>query len=111
MLFFFFKQKTAYEMRISDWSSDVCSSDLRKPGGCRTLRVRWQDPLPGIGSAGLPAPRFRGMLAPNCSFNPNPLRCFVQTCWELFHRKLTTFVAAGRVTSSVRPHTTTHEEA
>src|SRR3546814_6189194 len=27
--FFFFKQKTAYEMRISDWSSDVCSSDLR----------------------------------------------------------------------------------
>src|SRR3546814_20762032 len=28
MMFFFFKQKTAYEMRISDWSSDVCSSDL-----------------------------------------------------------------------------------
>src|SRR3546814_9311846 len=34
--FFFFKQKTAYEMRISDWSSDVCSSDLfflRAPDG------------------------------------------------------------------------------
>src|SRR3546814_1679699 len=29
MIFFFFKKKTAYEMRISDWSSDVCSSDLR----------------------------------------------------------------------------------
>src|SRR3546814_969004 len=29
MFFFVFKQKTAYEMRISDWSSDVCSSDLR----------------------------------------------------------------------------------
>src|SRR3546814_16614826 len=29
-LFFFFKQKTAYEMRISDWSSDACSSDLTK---------------------------------------------------------------------------------
>src|SRR3546814_5484552 len=29
MFVFFFKQKTAYEMRISDWSSDVCSSDLR----------------------------------------------------------------------------------
>src|SRR3546814_3391992 len=28
-IFFFFKQKTAYEMRISDWSSDVCSSDLQ----------------------------------------------------------------------------------
>src|SRR3546814_6999856 len=31
--FFFFKQKTAYEMRISDWSSDVCSSDLPTYGG------------------------------------------------------------------------------
>src|SRR3546814_8936911 len=30
IVFFFFKQKTAYEMRISDWSSDVCSSDLIK---------------------------------------------------------------------------------
>src|SRR3546814_2149077 len=34
--FFFFKQKTAYEMRISDWSSDVCSSDLRAKGYGRT---------------------------------------------------------------------------
>src|SRR3546814_2071096 len=32
-MFFFFKQKTAYEMRISDWSSDVCSSDLVHRGG------------------------------------------------------------------------------
>src|SRR3546814_6272981 len=31
-MFFFFKQKTAYEMRISDWSSDVCSSDLHARG-------------------------------------------------------------------------------
>src|SRR3546814_5517361 len=31
-MFFFFKQKTAYEMRISDWSSDVCSSDLPPDG-------------------------------------------------------------------------------
>src|SRR3546814_3592048 len=44
--FFFFKQKTAYEMRISDWSSDVCSSDLpgsadraRRPGGPPILQV------------------------------------------------------------------------
>src|SRR3546814_972628 len=36
VLFFFFKQKTAYEMRISDWSSDVCSSDLCHVEG-RTL--------------------------------------------------------------------------
>src|SRR3546814_10041077 len=33
--FFFFKQKTAYEMRISDWSSDVCSSDLVEIAGPR----------------------------------------------------------------------------
>src|SRR3546814_6637237 len=32
-IFFFFKQKTAYEMRISDWSSDVCSSDLETERG------------------------------------------------------------------------------
>src|SRR3546814_1566285 len=35
MLFYFFKQKTAYEMRISDWSSDVCSSDL--------ANIRWAE--------------------------------------------------------------------
>src|SRR3546814_4178436 len=34
---FFFKQKTAYEVRISDWSSDVCSSDLFKPVAERLL--------------------------------------------------------------------------
>src|SRR3546814_8605237 len=33
LCFFFFKQKTAYEMRISDWSSDVCSSDLHLLAG------------------------------------------------------------------------------
>src|SRR3546814_6460951 len=32
LCFLFFKQKTAYEMRISDWSSDVCSSDLKGEG-------------------------------------------------------------------------------
>src|SRR3546814_6987987 len=51
LFFFFFKQKTAYEMRISDWSSDVCSSDLeteaqrrlRREG--RNQRVLAQPPL------------------------------------------------------------------
>src|SRR3546814_4462974 len=38
---FFFKQKTAYEMRISDWSSDVCSSDLHAQGSkMGLLRIR-----------------------------------------------------------------------
>src|SRR3546814_9909423 len=37
--FFFFKQKTAYEMRISDWSSDVCSSDLESGPAARRYLV------------------------------------------------------------------------
>src|SRR3546814_2962614 len=60
VFFFFFKQKTAYEMRISDWSSDVCSSDLvmvcglggsvappcggreiRQTNECRDIRAGW----------------------------------------------------------------------
>src|SRR3546814_1986968 len=41
--FFFFKQKTAYEMRISDWSSDVCSSDLAC--GARVTGVDLTRPL------------------------------------------------------------------
>src|SRR3546814_15997978 len=44
MCFFFFKQKTAYEMRISDWSSDVCSSDL-------PAMARGQHHLGGAGDA------------------------------------------------------------
>src|SRR3546814_8847632 len=40
VIFVFFKQKTAYEMRISDWSSDVCSSDLCSPLIRRARRIR-----------------------------------------------------------------------
>src|SRR3546814_11595084 len=40
LLFFFFKQKTAYEMRISDWSSDVCSSDLPVAGNTARPQYR-----------------------------------------------------------------------
>src|SRR3546814_16728802 len=45
LFFFFFKQKTAYEMRISDWSSDVCSSDLLVGLGAT-------DPLPHLSATG-----------------------------------------------------------
>src|SRR3546814_8926498 len=51
MLFFFFKQKTAYEMRISDWSSDVCSSDLHRHSQCP--RCEW----PHRAGIGIPAAR------------------------------------------------------
>src|SRR3546814_3955181 len=45
LFFFFFKQKTAYEMRISDWSSDVCSSDLQhlayvRSGGAKQAAIQ-----------------------------------------------------------------------
>src|SRR3546814_3996961 len=46
-IFFFFKQKTAYEMRISDWSSDVCSSDLADLSSLTTAVV---------GGAAVPGP-------------------------------------------------------
>src|SRR3546814_5232676 len=44
----FFKQKTAYEMRISDWSSDVCSSDLLVIGGLRRQRQRRSEVEVGV---------------------------------------------------------------
>src|SRR3546814_3202939 len=46
LFFFFFKQKTAYEMRISDWSSDVCSSDLSGKPASKTLSLF--KPLPQL---------------------------------------------------------------
>src|SRR3546814_1551192 len=63
LLFFFFKQKTAYEMRISDWSSDVCSSDLQLPAvaltGCvvvvSPLIALMHDQLRGARAAGIRA--------------------------------------------------------
>src|SRR3546814_4471005 len=44
---FFFKQKTAYEMRISDWSSDVCSSDLGPCGPCSEIFFDHGEHIPG----------------------------------------------------------------
>src|SRR3546814_290115 len=66
--FFFFKQKTAYEMRISDWSSDVCSSDLAAwsvsadcTTGYRHISQAWRD-RHGGGEGG---ECFPGLLAPS----------------------------------------------
>src|SRR3546814_1763987 len=81
LVFFFFKQKTAYEMRISDWSSDVCSSDLDRTssdfpaGSFPPERVRTRPagsgggdahdgPVPGdqAGASGRPAVLSHGRL-------------------------------------------------
>src|SRR3546814_79237 len=48
--FFFYKQKTAYEMRISDWSSDVCSSDLSGPSSPGVISYFAEVPNPNFGS-------------------------------------------------------------
>src|SRR3546814_9949897 len=47
VVFFFFKQKTAYEMRISDWSSDVCSSDLPGAPARASGSAPWGRAAPG----------------------------------------------------------------
>src|SRR3546814_3458748 len=57
--FFFFKQKTAYEMRISDWSSDVCSSDL--PERQRLRKIATQLAL--LGLQGFMMQRAAGRIA------------------------------------------------
>src|SRR3546814_8379769 len=65
-IFLFFKQKTAYEMRISDWSSDVCSSDLARGGASwRDRRLTLTADLSYIGgvddSRTVPASRVASM--------------------------------------------------
>src|SRR3546814_19426090 len=80
VFFFFFKQKTAYEMRISDWSSDVCSSDLvnatrtpfytcfiwiRKPsrsGATRRKRIRDEQCCPHQIRRDVTAPRINTVI-------------------------------------------------
>src|SRR3546814_7684243 len=51
--FFVFKQKTAYEMRISDWSSDVCSSDLAAVGGFCAARAFQQSTAQRVSGTGV----------------------------------------------------------
>src|SRR3546814_3948729 len=60
LLFCFFKQKTAYEMRISDWSSDVCSSDLL----IARRRGVFPGPVPG-NRPGTPRDSYRNLYLPN----------------------------------------------
>src|SRR3546814_12558989 len=83
--FFFFKQKTAYEMRISDWSSDVCSSDLRSSffvpstaGVYPWRRGRRDCRSPRLGGS---ARSRRGAVVCRCGCHPyapatRPGRCF-----------------------------------
>src|SRR3546814_14532403 len=78
--FFFFKQKTAYEMRISDWSSDVCSSDL-------TI-----DSCPGVSS--------RLKISPACSKVITDEVTEIQRCCSIFIQSERARRAAPRALTS-----------
>src|SRR3546814_7311018 len=65
--FFFFKQKTAYEMRISDWSSDVCSSDLQ-----HRRHLQRDEEHPGPDAASRAAGRPRAGRLRRRAFLPGP---------------------------------------
>src|SRR3546814_8464205 len=107
LVFFFFKQKTAYEMRISDWSSDVCSSDLslakHVANLCRTevdfadgslAKVSSGDGRLEIGEVGrrrevrrLGKIRRFGEIAPRPNYFGNGRECFAQRRREASDRK------------------------
>src|SRR3546814_10422097 len=67
---FFFKQKTAYEMRISDWSSDVCSSDLDQGWRDRSAPDQWS--------------RKECDLSPYHAGRRRAARCHPQAFWARF---------------------------
>src|SRR3546814_5403085 len=67
---FFFKQKTAYEMRISDWSSDVCSSDLHAKTDCLFDQFREaQEQCKELLTAKLPLPAYDHAIKASHLFN------------------------------------------
>src|SRR3546814_4608877 len=70
-VFFFFKQKTAYEMRISDWSSDVCSSDLLQDARTAFFRLIIEDQPPSVGKAGLARAAFQRNELSHRAARPN----------------------------------------
>src|SRR3546814_20936222 len=94
---FFFKQKTAYELRISDWSSDVCSSDLITTRSASTIRcrvcpARGASPLTAPGATTAPA-RHRCRRPPPRTSRSEERRVGkegVSTCrsrWSPYHNK------------------------
>src|SRR3546814_19749292 len=101
MFFFFFKQKTAYEMRISDWSSDVCSSDLATPlrgrgrrrsaGRARPARPDAARPGPGRRATAARRPRIARGEPPRSEERRVGKEC-VGSCrsrWSTYHSKKT----------------------
>src|SRR3546814_1138785 len=90
MCFFFFKQKTAYEMRISDWSSDVCSSYLRdteRVAMCAagsTWRPPWVEAGP---KPNHPEPFGTGWLAWGCAKGGTNCKRLLFPCVECLGKR------------------------
>src|SRR3546814_8940620 len=82
-IFFFFKQKTAYEMRISDWSSDVCSSDLKIKDS--TVSSTFQEMASGKTSMflGLYSLSMRAMVQDHDAFPAGEFRAAYDTLLEM----------------------------
>src|SRR3546814_3498673 len=112
--FFFFKQKTAYEMRISDWSSDVCSSDLphhpgagpaaaqsgRTPGRQRPRRAGGGRRLVGGTLLAGPPDRRRQTAGPRSAEHPSELQSLMRTSYAVFClKKKRTSIAADKLSS------------
>src|SRR3546814_4755948 len=74
--FFFFKQKTAYEMRISDWSSDVCASDLfiQAPARIKATPPEPAQPLLHLRGVALDPAMDRRMVDRNAAFRQHFLK-------------------------------------
>src|SRR3546814_7699676 len=85
--FFFFKQKTAYEMRISDWSSDVCSSDLTSDGSTVIAASSWSGRAAGAVASQEPAEAAVPVTAGRSEERRVGKEC-VSTCrsrWSPYH--------------------------
>src|SRR3546814_9307824 len=93
VFFFFFKQKTAYEMRISDWSSDVCSSDLSSSTESRRGAPSSKTVTPPPPPRSRPGPGVHSIPISNSPSTPEERRVgkeCVSTCrsrWSPYHYK------------------------
>src|SRR3546814_5167621 len=74
LMFFFFKQKTAYEMRISDWSSDVCSSDLLADSHAGAVVMRDEDAAGYAGTALIARDPYSAFARMSALFEPQAQR-------------------------------------
>src|SRR3546814_5357596 len=92
LYFFFFKQQTAYEVRISDWSSDVCSSDLNPDPMARSRRRSLAFGT-GTPTWGVHAPRYRNLR-----------RCQPRTTRPCDAAALSALSVARRAGGSEGPH-------